>query len=198
MNIKLVIFSVVGGKLKVLLTESKLPSGLPGKSQTLDQAASGLFGKNIKVPLHDLYFEQLYTFSSQKQQEISVVYYFLMPEHKIYPDINDWKAITDKNIDKTDREIIRYAVQRLQWKIEYTNAVYSLLPDEFTFSQLQSVYEGILGKKLDKRNFRKKIMALNLLKATGHKRKEGRSRPAQIYAFRKKELTFVKILQPAS
>ena len=92
-----------------------------------------------------------------------------------------------------DKEIISYAVQRLQWKIEYTNVVYSLLPREFTLSELQLTYEAILGKELDKRNFRKKILFLKLLKDTGKKRTGTVARPASVYEFRKRSPVRVKV-----
>ena len=93
----------------------------------------------------------------------------------------------------TDRNIIKYAVQRLQWKIEYTNVVYSLIPFEFTLSRLQTTYEAILGKTLDKRNFRKKILSLGLLKKTGKILKGFKARPALVYGFRKRTPVMVKV-----
>lgn len=195
-DIKLVVFSIISNKLFIYLPERRLPFELLKGDGTADETAESIFKKYLKIPLANIYYEQLYTFS--KDREISVVYYFLVPEHKIYQNSEKWYEISNIITNKNDQEIVNYAVQRLRWKIEYTNAVYSLLPDEFTFSQLQSTYEAILGKTLDKRNFRKKILALNILKATGHKKREGRARPAEMFAFRKKELTFVKILQPSS
>lgn len=194
LNIKLVIFSVIADKLKVFLTSNKLPLGQLQKDKSLDKSAENIFKKNINILLGDIYFEQLYTISSQKSPEITVVYYFLVPEHKIYSNMKKWYEIDTIRTNKNDLEITSYAVQRLRWKIEYTNAVYSLLPDEFTFSGLQSTYEAILGKTLDKRNFRKKITALKLLKSTGHTKREGRARPAEMFSFKKKKLTFVQIL----
>jgi 8-oxo-dGTP diphosphatase len=63
---------------------------------------------------------------------------------------------------------------------------YSLLPAEFTLSQLQATYEGILGRGLDKRNFRKRVTTLGLLEATGRRYGAGRHRPAQLYRFRQR------------
>lgn len=193
LNIKLVIFSVIANRLKVYQADSGLPAGLSVRNETLDRTAKKIYHKQLKAPLTDIYFEQLYTFSSQNSQ-ISVVYYFLVPEHKIYPDKDIWVDTNNIKINKSDKEIILYAVQRLRWKIEYTNVVYSLLPPEFTFSQLQSIYESILGKALDKRNFRKKILSLNIIKDTGHLKNLGKARPAEMFAFKEKKLTFVQIL----
>lgn len=195
LNIKLVIFSVIGGELRILLKDNSLPAGL-FRETLLDDYAENLFGKFTRISLRGIYYEQLYTFSfsAAKKRNICLTYYFLIPEHKIYSNIDNWKAIDDKNIKGIDREIVDYARQRLRWKIEYTNAVYSLLPEEFPFSRLQNVYEAILGRVLDKRNFRKKMLAVGILRETGHIKKAGRARPAEMFGFKKRKLTYVKIL----
>src|SRR3989344_3847150 len=88
--------------------------------------------------------------------------------------------------------IVSYALKRLQAKLEYTNAVYSLLPNEFTFNELQSAYEVILGKKLDKRNFRKKFLLLGLIKAMSKKYSGKRQRPARLFHFVNRKPTELK------
>jgi len=198
MLIKLVIFSIIGGKLKIFLSDCVLPSGGFKRGKSLDEAVLGIFTKNMGFPLAESYLEQLYTFS-ESNGEIVVSYFVLIPEFKIPENIR--KLFLEVNSLPSrfpEAYIVNYALKRLRWKIEYTNVVYSLLPPEFTFSQIQSTYEAILGRILDKRNFRKKIMALKLLEPTGHKKKEKRARPAEMFAFRKKELTFVKILQAST
>ncbi len=88
-----------------------------------------------------------------------------------------------------------YALARLQAKLEYTNIVYSLLPEEFTLGEVQHIYEIILGRALDRRNFRKRIQALGLLRGLRRQRR-GRHRPAQLYAFTRREPMNVRMLQP--
>ena len=83
-------------------------------------------------------------------------------------------------------DVIEYALQRLRAKLDYSNVAYSLLPEEFTLSQLQATYEAILGRPLDKRNFRKRVTTLALLEATGRQAGAGRHRPAQLYRFRER------------
>ena len=83
---------------------------------------------------------------------------------------------------------------RLNAKLEYTNIVYSLLPDEFTLGEMQKCYETILRRPLDKRNFRKKIKSLNLVIATGRKRAGKAHRPAMLYRFRNRQYQIVQIL----
>jgi 8-oxo-dGTP diphosphatase len=80
-------------------------------------------------------------------------------------------------------EIISYALQRLRSKIMYTDMAKYLLPKQFTLSQLQSVYENILGELLDSRNFRKKILKLDIIRSTGLLKKQGISRPAELFEF---------------
>ena len=89
--------------------------------------------------------------------------------------------------------VAQYALTRLQAKLEYTNIVYSLLPREFTLAELQEKYEIIVGRRLDRRNFRKKIIAVGLLKALRRQRR-GRHRPAQLYAFTRREPMNVQML----
>src|SRR5436190_1427434 len=81
----------------------------------------------------------------------------------------------------------RWTVRRLRSKLEYTNVVYSLLPRQFTLSELQQVYEAIADRELDKRNFRRRMLSLGIIKAAGEKRMAGAHRPAQLYTFVKRE-----------
>lgn len=190
--IKIVVFSVTRGQLKILLKNNSLVvSGLTGEHE-LDMVAQKTCESVIGIPLETKHLEQLYTVS--RKSGIDIIYFILIPESEIPPSLLNSFLKPPVNNRSPDKEIINYAVQRIRWKIEYTNAVYSLLPGEFTLSDLQTVYEAILGKELDKRNFRKKILSLNIIKATGHLKKLGQSRPAEMFAFRKKELTFVKVL----
>jgi 8-oxo-dGTP diphosphatase len=88
----------------------------------------------------------------------------------------------------------KLALKRLRAKLEYTNIVYSLLPKYFTLGDLQKVYEIILDRKLDRRNFQKKILRLNLLKSTGRKRRGLPHRPASLYMFKNRKPVMVEIL----
>lgn len=79
--------------------------------------------------------------------------------------------------------ILLYTMQRLLGKLEYTDIGYQLLAPEFTLSELQEVYEAILSRSLDKRNFRKKVLSTGILEPTAHTRKSGQHRPAALYRF---------------
>src|SRR6266849_4961209 len=80
-------------------------------------------------------------------------------------------------------KILQYALNRLRGKLDYTTIAFSLLPEQFTLRELQRVYEIILHRKLDKRNFRKKVLATGILEDTGAKKMEGTHRPAGLYRF---------------
>jgi len=86
-------------------------------------------------------------------------------------------------------QIIQYAHERLKSKISYTNAIYALLPELFTLSQLQGAYEAVLSHPLDKRNFRKKILGLEIIYETDQTFRDGAHRPARLYRFNTQVVT---------
>jgi 8-oxo-dGTP diphosphatase len=86
------------------------------------------------------------------------------------------------------------AAERLKSKIAYTNIAQYLLSEEFTLSDLQGVYEILRGESLDKRNFRRKILDVDILLDTKHTRKQGVMRPATLYKFSSKKAQVVNIL----
>ncbi len=194
--IKLVVFTVYENKLEIYSDGLVLPCDKLNSPESLDSAAKRIFHEKVGINLSDNYFEQLCTLAENvnSESQVSVIYYLLIPGSEITANLlSNWVEPDKKKINTGDFEIIQYAIQRLRWKIEYTNVVYSLLPQEFTLSELQGVYEAILGKSLDKRNFRKKILSLNLVRSTRHQKKLGCARPALMYEFRKRELMMVKI-----
>jgi 8-oxo-dGTP diphosphatase len=90
-------------------------------------------------------------------------------------------------------DVVRIAVTRLRAKLQYTNLVYTLLPPTFTLTELQAAYEAILGRRLDRRNFRKKILSTGLLAPLGRLRR-GPHRPAALYRFRRRRPMTVALL----
>lgn len=195
-GIKIVLFSVMDNALRVYVKDGKVPSLAWTGEKSLDQAVDELTRRIPGLATDQGYCEQLYTFSSTEAMEydLAIAYYVLLAEHKIPAPVGSFWIPYHALADSPDLAIITYAAQRLRWKIEYTNAVYSLLPAEFTLGQLQRVYEAILGKPLDKRNFRKKIVSLGILKDTKKKKSLGRARPAEVYAFKTRSLTYVEVL----
>lgn len=90
-------------------------------------------------------------------------------------------------------DIIKYARQRLEWKMEYTNISQNILPARFALSRLQEVYEIIFGHTFDKRNFRKKFLSTGMLRETKELDRESSNRPAKLYEFCDKELKIVEV-----
>lgn len=206
------IFTVRNGELMILLIQMKkkphtgkwaMPGGLLGDRETAEGAVRRILG--AQTGLADAYLEQLATFDDPKRDPlgrvVSAAYFALIPSARVrlrttekYADVRWWPMKHLPKLAYDHRQIAEAALRRLRAKLEYTNVAWSLLPAEFTLNQLQEVYETILGRKLDKRNFRKKILALKLLAPTGKKRIGEAHRPAALYRFRKTELTFLDIL----
>ncbi|MBI5620065.1 hypothetical protein HY950_03830 [Candidatus Gottesmanbacteria bacterium] len=208
-GIKLVLFSVIDGTLRVYSEQGNVPSLEWTGEKSLDQTVDELVRRIPGLATDQGYREQLYTFSSTEvspsaevplsgtkvgEYDVAIAYYVLLGEHKIPQSVRSRWIPYNAMTDSPDLVTITYAVQRLRWKIEYTNVVYSLLPAAFTLGQLQRVYEAILGKQVDKRNFRKKILSLGILKDTGKKKRTGRARPAEAYSFKKRTLSYVEVL----
>lgn len=211
-TVDIVIFTIQGDGLKLLLVKRNsppfkdmwaLPGGFLRKRETTKDAAKRELLEETGVK--DVYLEQLYTFCQPdrdpRARVITVAYFALVNSEKIKlspsTDVSEAEWFSIKSIPKLafDHEkIYKYALQRLQWKLEYTTVAFSLLPQKFTLTELQKVYEIILNKKFDKRNFRKKILSLGLLEKTREMKENVSHRPAKLYSFRKKIGEIVEII----
>lgn len=206
------IFTVVDGRLKVLLIKMRkkpfggmwaLPGGLIDEGESLRDAAARILKEQTGV--EGLYLEQLYTFDGRTRDPegrvVSVAYYSLVPPVGLalgttpkYEAVRFWDCNERPRELAYDHEaILGYAQARLQAKVQYTNVMWSLLPPRFTLRELQTAYEGVLSRSLDKRNFRKKILSLGLLRASGQKSKGDRHRPAMLYQFASQAPTAVEV-----
>ncbi len=201
MAVLVVILTVDGGRLQVLLVRRSaepfkeawsLPGGLLASGESLDQAAVRKLDDETGVT--DLFLEQLYTFYDLDGRGTIAAAYFALVDCRLahlarrrawLPAWHPVDELPDLAFD--NGMVIDYALQRLQAKLEYSNVAYSLLPPEFPLSQLQHVYEAILTRPLDKRNFRKRMLSLGIVEPTGRTATEGRHRPAQLYAFRERK-----------
>lgn len=210
--VDVVIFTVQDGQFKALLIKMKkapyadcwaAPGGLVKSDESVEQAARRHLRK--KTGVRDMYLEQLYTFGRVDRDPfgrvVSVAYFALIPHAGMklkttaeYGDVGWFPVEKLPKLAYDHQEIIAYAVQRLQSKLEYSNIVYGLLAREFTFSELQDIYEIILGRKLDKRNFRKKILSLRLVQRAYKKRRGETNRPAELYQFMERIPRVVQIL----
>jgi 8-oxo-dGTP diphosphatase len=141
-----------------------------------------------------VFLEQLYTFGAPNRDPrgrvITVAYYALVPGERLLlsaaTDATEasWFSVSDLPPLAFDHaDIVQTAIERLKSKLEYSNIAYALLPKSFRLSDLQRIYEIILGRELDKRNFRKRIASLGLVEATGKMDASGAHRPAQLYRF---------------
>src|SRR5204862_6284912 len=110
-----------------------------------------------------------------------------------FPDAAGCRVAGLPPVASDHRAVVRTALARLRAKLAYTNLVYTLLPPSFTLGELQEMYEAILGRGLDRRNFRKKILSLGLLAGAGGVRR-GPHRPAALYAFRRRRPMMIEIL----
>jgi 8-oxo-dGTP diphosphatase len=190
------------GELSVLLIERAaepcqgewaLPGGFLLEGESLDGAATRKLQN--ETGLADVFLEQLYTFDrlGDGRADVVVAYFALVDKARarLRSDLEwrpAWHPIRSLGPLAFENErVITYARQRLQAKLEYTNIAYSLLPGRFTMSQLQGVYEAILGEQMDKRNFRKRIVGLGIVRETGQTQKRGAHRPAMLYEFTRRE-----------
>ncbi len=198
-TVDIVIFTIQSGILRVLLVKRLIPpfSGqyaIPGgfvhEGEDLDQAALRELQEETGVT--DVYLEQLYSFGSPERDPrgriVTVAYFALISADRTLRAGTDaaeakWWAIHELPTLAFDHaQIVEYALERLRNKLEYTTVGFQFLPRKFTLTDLQEVYEVILGKKIDKRNFRRKMALLKILKPLNEYRHGGR-RPAQLYQF---------------
>ena len=181
LTVDCVVFGLDDGDLKVLLIQRgldpfkgkwALPGGFVRVDETLDTAAARELEEETGV--HDVFLEQLYTFSEvrrdPRERVISVAYYALVNladhETRAATDASDaqwFPAAKPPRLAFDHAEILDTALTRLRGKLRYQPIGFELLPEKFTLSQLQHLYETVLGTSLDKRNFRKKVLGFELL-----------------------------------
>lgn len=204
-SVDCVIFGFDKGELKILLIERgedpfinhlALPGNIVGEDEDLDIAAGRVL--NELTGLNNIYMEQLHTFGEvgrHPQGRIITVAYFSLikvKRHSLYPKIPfarkaEWRSFHDLPRLAFDHSVIlEKAYRRLQRKLRYEPIGFELLPDKFTLTQLQQLYEVILEKNIDKRNFRKKILSYDLITESGEKQKNVSHRAARLYRFNKR------------
>lgn len=192
-GVEVVVFTIRDDALHVLLapadTAWALPTDLVGANETLDVAARRALADAAGAG--EVWLEQLYTFGDVFRDPagrvISVSHYALVSAD-VLTDADTraarwWPVAALPLLVLDHRRIIDYALTRLRNKLSYTTVGFQLLPARFTLSELQRVYEVILGRELDKRNFRRKVELLGIVKPTREQRATGSGRPAQLYRF---------------
>ena len=190
-DVRVVLFTVSDGRLRLALRRNgdrdALPRGIPLPEESLDLAATRVLTEQMGV--EERYLEQLYSLSESRWDRwtVSVTYLGLAhAENNGAPRTTGaWFDVAQvPPMDSVDSKIVEYAVVRLRAKLGYTTIAFHLLPPSFSLSELQQVYEAVLYRPIDKRNFRRRINAEGILEATGATRREGSHRPARLYRFR--------------
>jgi 8-oxo-dGTP diphosphatase len=206
-----VLFALEGGRLKTFLVQLgrgpnrgrwAFPGGLVRVGELLDDAARREL--SASTGLDSAYLEQLFTFGDPSRDPrahvVSVAYMALVadpsrvnaPRGKYLG--GKWYEVSRLAPLAYDHSLMaEYALRRLKSKLEYSNIAYALLPREFTFAQLEELYAKILGRPIDRRNFRRRIAAMNLLRKQPSSRR-GAHRPAALYSFVQHGLQLAEML----
>jgi 8-oxo-dGTP diphosphatase len=206
-TIDCLLFGFDGTELKVLLIErNKEPFkdwwALPGffveAKESIDQSASRILYE--LTGLRNIFMEQYYTFGDVDRHPqgrvISIAYYavlrlgkedFLKPVTSYARDAR-WVCLNEMpKLAFDHQKMFELGLEKIRRRMKHQPIAFELLPLKFTLSQLQQIYEIILGKTLDKRNFRKKMLSLGILKALGEKQEGVSFRAASLYKFDKRK-----------
>lgn len=197
-----IVFGYRNGRLYVLLIKRRfgstkgswaLPGGFVLKEESLTDAVHRELKEETGIAVN--WLEQLYTFGDDVHRDprgrvISVAYFALVDPSNLDPKADtdaaeaQWFPLDEVPALAFDHDlIVRTALERLRSKLSYQPVGFELLDKEFAFSDLEALYVTILERPFDRRNFRKKFMALEILKATGKSRQFGSGRPAQLFRF---------------
>jgi 8-oxo-dGTP diphosphatase len=200
LTVDIVVFALAD-ELQVMLIRRKLkpfsgawaiPGGFVHVDETLDDAARRELREETGIC--NVFLEQLYTFGEVKrdprERVVSVAYYALVnpTEHEVNASSDashaEWFPVRSVPKLAFDHDtILAMAVHRLQGKVRYQPIGFELLPRKFPLRDLQKLYEVVLGRELDKRNFRKKILTMDLLVALDEAEADVSHRAAKLYTF---------------
>jgi 8-oxo-dGTP diphosphatase len=207
-TVDIVILTLRDDDLQVLLVKRRtppfegrwaMPGGFVQPDESLEDAAARVLFEETGV--RNVHIEQLFTFGTldrdPRGRMVTVSYFALVPAPLVVHAGNDtsdaaWKSVYGLPEMAFDHaEIVSYALKRLRYKLEYTAIGFRLLPQAFTLSQLQRAYETVLGERLDKRNFRRRILQAQVIEETGEMQ-SGDGRPAKLYRYREDAVAEVK------
>ena len=190
-DVRVVLFTISDGRLLIALQEQgdcqSLPRGSPTLAESLDGTGTRILADHVGIA--EQYLEQLYSISHRSEGiwAVTITYLALALASAGGPPPSSATWFDSgqlPELNHVDRMIVDYALFRLRAKLGYTTIAFHLLPPSFSLSELQNVYEAVLGREMDKRNFRRRIHAAGVLEGTGDTRREGSHRPARLYRFR--------------
>jgi 8-oxo-dGTP diphosphatase len=188
LRVSVVLFRWAGDQLETAVSlRHTLPSDAPARHESLDAAAQRIIRDYGNVDAQ--YLEQLYTFSRNQGDHREVVISYLgLFSPETTTNISGSRIVWSRTgftdlADEVEHVVLEYALVRLRAKLGYTNIAFHLVPATFTLSELQQTYESILGHPVDKRNFRRRMIASGILTSTNEKRRVGSHRPAALYRF---------------
>ncbi|MFI4859857.1 MAG: NUDIX hydrolase [Phycisphaerales bacterium JB063] len=205
LTVDIVVFALDEHGLQVMLIERDLapfagrwaiPGGFVRVDETLDEAARRELQE--ETGLRDIYLEQLYTFGDldrdPRERVVTVAYYALvnLQGHNVKAD-TDARNAAWFNVDDLPElafdhgQVLDAALERLRGKVRYQPIGFELLPSKFPLRDLQRLYEIVLDRELDKRNFRKKILSMDILVELNEIEKDVSHRAAKLYRFDKKK-----------
>lgn len=202
-TVDVVILTIKNNNIHVLLVKRTsepfngrwaIPGGYVRLSENLDEAALRVLKE--KTAVDNIYLEQLYTFGDPLRHPnarvITCAYFALVRSEDLKiastPEIG-WHKVSDLPALAFDhKEIIQYSMKRTRERLEICPVAYQLLPEKFTLTEMQKAYELIMGKKFDKRNFRKKAISTSGLIELDEYTKSSSKRPARLYTFENIEL----------
>lgn len=188
------VWTIRDGKLQTLLTEDAkgnpgLPSAIREPGEKLSDCVNRILPDTANY--QHIFTEQVASVNAPANDTrgdiITISYVALTPFSETMLEAGSTLQLVPVDSLPTlaydHSTILQLTLRRLKYNLEYTNLVHTLLPSEFSFTQLQAIYETILGRDLDRRNFRKKFMLLELIEETGGMSTGGAHRPAKLYRF---------------
>jgi 8-oxo-dGTP diphosphatase len=210
LTVDCVVFGLDEEDLKIILIQrARAPYkgkwALPGGFVQIDEALEEAAERELReeTGIQNVFLEQLYTFGDVKRDPrdriVSVAYYALvnLRDHEIRAATDArnaaWFSIDDiPSLPFDHNRIVEIALKRLRGKVRYEPIGFELLPEKFTLTQLQRMYEKILEQAIDKRNFRKKILGMGLLEETDEVQMDVAHRAARLYRFDEKKYLQLK------
>lgn len=198
-SVDCVIFGFDDNELKVLVIKSDLEEfdnqwsllgDLVHLSEDPDEASYRILKE--KTGLRDVFLEQVHTFGEVGRHPagrvVTIAYYSLIDikNHQLKLSQNElhWHAVNEIQTMAFDhKQILLTCIDRLQSKVFEHPIVFNLLPEKFSLRELQTLYEAILGTKLDRRNFRKKFLIMDWLADTNELEQNVTHRPGRLYSF---------------